>query len=84
MIEKRFLDKGLEDVKLMKSRQKELVKKEQPQKTQAEIDLMKAIQVIADSTSSQEKPSIKGIRSNRQREQIREHKNYVGEVIVNG
>jgi len=84
LIEKRFLDKGLEDVKLMKSRQKELVKKEQPQKTQAEIDLMKAIQVIADSTSSQGKPSVKGIRNNRQREQIREHKNYVGEVIVNG
>ena len=49
LIESRYRSKGLEDVSDMKSRQRELVRKEQRQKTQAEVDLTKAIQLIADS-----------------------------------
>ena len=83
LIESRFMDKGLDDVALMKSKQRELVKREGKQKTQAEVDLTKAIQLIADSCVVQVQPSTKGIRSNRQREQVKQHKNYVGEVIAN-
>ena len=83
LIESRFMDKGLNDVALMKSKQRELVKREGKQKTQAEVDLTKAIQLIADSCVVQVQPSTKGIRSNRQREQAKTHKKYVGEVIAN-
>lgn len=83
LIESRYRDKGLEDVSDMKSRQRELVRKEQRQKTQAEVDLTKAIQLIADSSRKDFSPSIKGIRSNRQKEQMRTHKNHVKEVAAN-
>lgn len=83
LIESRYRDKGLEDVSDMKSRQRELVRKEQRQKTQAEVDLTKAIQLIADSSRKDFSPSIKGIRSNRQKEQMRTHKNHVKEVAEN-
>lgn len=83
LIEKRFQDKGLDDVSLMKSKQRELVKREDKQKIQAEVDLTKAIQLIADSSVVQAEPSTKGIRSNRQREQIKTHKKYAREVIAN-
>lgn len=83
LIESRFKDKGLDDVALMKSRQRELVKREGKQKTQAEVDLTKAIQLIADSCVVQVQPSTKGIRSNRQREQAKTHKKYAREVVAN-
>ena len=83
LIEKRFQDKGIEDVMTMKNRQKELVKKVRPQKTQAEIDLARAIQLIADTKIVQSEPSIKGIRSNRKREQIKQHRNLGKEVVTN-
>lgn len=83
LIEKRFQGKGLDDVSHMKSKQRELVKRESKQKTQAEVDLTKVIQLIADSTTMQGVPSTKGIRANRKREQVKQHKNYVGEVIAN-
>ena len=83
LIESRFKDKGLNDVKAMKTKQRELVKEVLPQKTQAEVDLARSIQLIADLAVVQAEPSVKGIRSNRKREQIKEHKKYAGEVISN-
>lgn len=83
LIEKRFQDKNLADISFMKSKQRELVKRESKQKTQAEVALTKAIQLIADSTTMQSAPSTKGIRANRQREQVRQHKKYVSEVATN-
>ena len=84
LIESRFMGKGLDDVTLMKSKQRELVKREAQQKTQAEVDLAKAIQLIANSATINTQPSTKGIRNNRQREQIKTHKKYAGEVVANG
>lgn len=83
LIESRFRDKGLEKVASMKSRQRELAKREKRQKTQAEVELVKSIQVIADSTAIQTEPSTKGIRGNRQREQVKQHKQYAREVESN-
>lgn len=83
LIESRFRDKGLENVASMKSRQRELAKREKRQKTQAEVELVKSIQVIADSTAIQTEPSTKGIRGNRQREQVKQHKQYAREVESN-
>lgn len=66
----------------MKERQRKLVKEEQGTKTQAEIDLAKSIQMIADLASNKTQPSIKGIRDNRKREQIKEHKHHMKEVMA--
>lgn len=83
LIERRFKDKGLEDVNAMKSRQRELVRREMDFKTQAEIDLAKSIQMVAELASGKTEPFVKGIRDNRKREQIKEHKQYVKEVMAN-
>ena len=83
LIESRYKDRGLEEVSLMKTKQRHLVKAEEKQKTQAEVDLAKAIGVIAESSAECLHPSIKGIRNNRKREQIRTHKNHVKEVESN-
>ena len=81
LIESRFKDKDLSDVDRMKKKQRELVKEVLPQKTQAEVDLARTIQLIADTAAVQAEPSIKGIRNNRKKEQIKEHKHYAEEVI---
>ena len=83
LIESRYRDKGLDEVLQMKTKQRKLVKTEEKQKTQAEVELAKAIQVIAETSTECAKPSIKGIRNNRQREQMRAHKNHVKEVASN-
>lgn len=83
LIEKRYGNKGLNDVACMKSKQRELVKKERQQKTQAEVDLVKAIQLIGDSAATHAEPSTKGIRDNRKREQIKEHQHHAKEVVAN-
>lgn len=82
LIESRFKDKDLENVGVMKSKQRELVKREAKLKTQAEIDLTKSIQMIADLASNKTEPTVKGIRDNRKREQIKEHKNHMKEVMA--
>lgn len=83
LIESRYRDKGLDEVLQMKTKQRKLVKTEEKQKTQAEVDLAKAIQLIAETSTECARPSIKGIRNNRQREQMRTHKNHVKEVASN-
>lgn len=83
LIEKRYGNKGLNDVTRMKSKQRELVKKERQQKTQAEVDLAKAIQLIGNSAATHAEPSTKGIRDNRKREQIKEHQYHAKEVVAN-
>lgn len=83
LIESRFKDKNLEGVQSMKKQQKMLVKRELELKTQAEIDLVNHIQIIAGMTIKKDKTSIHQIRDNRKREQTRTHKNFVKEVMVN-
>lgn len=83
LIESRFKDKTLDNVQSMKNKQKDLVKREQKEKTQAEVDLIRHIENIAESASNNIKPSIKNIRNNRKREQIKEHKHHVKEVMNN-
>ena len=80
LTESRFKDKSLEAVAGMKSRQRQLVKAEQENKTQAEIDLARSIRLITDSAKKNENVSIKNIRENRKKEEIKVHKNHVREV----
>lgn len=83
LIERRFKDKTLDNVQSMKNKQKDLVRREQKEKIQAEVDLIRHIENIAESVSNNIKPSIKNIRNNRNREQIKEHKHHVKEVMNN-
>lgn len=83
LIETRFKNKSIDDVESMKLKQRQIVKKEEKNKTQAEIDLARNIQLIADMASGKESPSIKNIRENRLVEQLKSHKNFVKEVGVN-
>lgn len=84
LIETRFKNKSIYDVESMKLKQRQIVKKEEKNKTQAEIDLARNIKLIADMASGKDSPSIKNIRENRQVEQLKSHKNFVKEVGVNG
>lgn len=84
LIESRFKNKDLTDVQDMKQRQKKLVKLEQDNKTQAEIDLIEHIQTIANTTVGITEPSVKNIRDNREKEIGRTHKDFIRSVVTNG
>ena len=83
LIEGRFKDRDLSGVQDMKQKQKKLIKQEQREKTQAEVDLIKHIQTIAGNTDGIAEPSVKHIRSNRRREADRTHKDLVRSVAAN-
>ena len=80
LTESRFKNKSLEAVEGMKSKQRQLVKAEQESKTQAEIDLARSIRLITDGVKKNENVSIKHIRENRKKEEIKVHKNHVREA----
>lgn len=83
LIESRFRDKDLTEVQTMKQRQRDLIRQETENRTQAEIDLAVHISAVAGAFGGQKKPSIKSIRANREKEQKRLHKDFGKEVAVN-
>lgn len=83
LIESRFRGKSLEDVSNMKESGKQLIKKEEENRLQAEIDLAKKIQLIRESSSRSTKNDTKNIRSTRAQEERKAHINLVEEVCVN-
>ena len=83
LIESRFREKDLTGVQSMKQRQRELIRQETENRTQAEIDLAGHISAVAGASGGQKKPSIKNIRTNREKEQKRLHKDFGKEVAVN-
>ena len=80
LTQSRCKKKSLEAVADMKSKQRHLVKAEQENKTQAEIDLARSIRLITDGVKKNENVSIKNIRENRKKEEIKVHKNHVREA----
>lgn len=84
LIESRFACKTIDEVEEMKAKQKELVKVEQRDLLQAQIELVSHIETIADSKPMRTgKTSIKGVTENRRKEQSRTHKDYIKEVKLN-
>lgn len=83
LIESRYREKNLTGVQEMKRRQRDLVRQEAENKTQAEIDLAGHINAIAGASGEQAKPSVKNIRANREKEQRKLHKDLGKEVVVN-
>lgn len=83
LVESRFRDKDLTGVQAMKQRQRDLIRQETGNRTQAEIDLAGHISAVAGASGGQKKPSVKNIRANREKEQKRLHKDLGKEVAVN-
>lgn len=84
LIESRFKGKSAAEVELLKEKQKTLVKAEQINNTQAQIDLARHIEAIANNVCCQSDVRIKDIRKTRKREQQRTHKDFLKGGVVNG
>ncbi len=82
LVESRFRDKGLTGVQAMKQRQRDLIRQETGNRTQAEIDLAGHISAAVGASGGQKRPSIKNIRANREKEQERLHKDLGKEVAA--
>lgn len=82
LIESRYKNKDVEKVLDIKKAQKQLVKDERRRSMQDEIMLHKAIDVIANKGVEGE-GNIKHIRTTREKEKSRKHKDFVNEVMIN-
>ena len=80
LIESRYMDRDVEQVWDMNQSQKSMIKEEKARSMQEEITLQRVIDVIANKEV--EKGNLKHIRSTREREKERTHKDFVGEVMV--
>ena len=77
LIESRYRNKNLEEVESIKTGQKAVIKAFAKEQTQAQVDLVNHIEMIAFTTDYRGQTKIKGIRENRQKEQIKTHKDYM-------
>lgn len=77
LIESRYRNKNLEEVESIKTGQKAVIKAFTREQTQAQIDLVNHIEMIAFQTDYRGQTKIKGIRENRRKEQIKAHKDYM-------
>lgn len=83
LIESRFDGKSILNVERMKSQNRIIVKDAAADNMQAKIDLLKHISIVADTATNQGNTSIKGIRDNRKREQIKTHIDYIKDGAAN-
>ena len=77
LIESRYKGKELSDVEIMQRGQKELVKAATADNIQAQINLAQSIEIIVASVNNPDKVNIKSIRNTRQREQTKNHIDYI-------
>lgn len=82
LIESRYKGKELSDVEIMQRGQKELVKAATADNIQAQINLAQSIEIIAASVNNPDKVNIKSIRNTRQREQTKNHIDYIRGIEV--
>lgn len=83
LIESRFKDKAINEVQELKDRQKNISRQEQERKIQAEIDLSEHILAIRNSVSHDRRSDIKNIRNNRKKEERKNRKDLIEEVVAN-
>ena len=81
LIESRYRNKNMEEVESIKTGQKTIIKAFTKEQTQAQVDLVNHIEMIAFQTDYKGQTRIKGIRENRRKEQIKTHKDYVKEGV---
>ena len=80
LIENRYRDKSLPEVEILQTEQKELIKASASENTQAQIDLASFIETIASTAASEGNTNMKGIRSNRKKEQEKTHIDFMEKV----
>lgn len=79
LIESRFQGKDIIEVQELQNSQKSITKNAIGDNLQAQIDLARHIEVIADSVNRHTDVKIKNIRNTRKREQNRNHQDYMKE-----
>lgn len=77
LIESRYREKALSEVEKLREDKKKIMKSVSEENTQSKINLIHSIQTIVLSSVGNEKKTIKGIRENRKKEQMRTHQDYV-------
>lgn len=77
LIESRYRNKALSEVEKLRGDRKKIMKSISEENTQSKINLIHSIQTIVLSSVGNEKKTIKGIRENRKKEQMRTHQDYV-------
>lgn len=84
LIESRFACKPIGEVEKMKAKQKEIVKAEERDLLQAQIELVSHIETVAGSKPTRiGETSIKGVTENRQNERRKKHRDFVKEIKTN-
>ncbi|SFL97676.1 Mu transposase C-terminal domain-containing protein [Pelosinus propionicus] len=77
IIESRFEGKDLTAVQSLQTAQRDIVKGANQENLQAQINLVRHIEAIAGSVRNSADVSVKNIRDNRKREQLKHHRNYM-------
>lgn len=83
LIEGDFYGKTVRETENIREKRKNAVKQAAEDSVQAKIDLVRHIDVIANSVANNGNVNIKGIRDNRAREQRKQHIDYVRECAIN-
>lgn len=81
LIESRYKGKTLSETETLKAGQKAVIKANMSIQEQAKVNLSRDIEAICLTACARQEGSIKGIRENRQREQKKVHKDYLGGVF---
>ena len=80
LIESRFDGRSFDAVEKLKQKQRQISKDAKEYSLQAEIQLARNIEMVANMAQTTGKVSTKGIRDNRQKEQKKQHIDYVRKV----
>ena len=80
LIESRFKDKTVRDVQDVQDYSKRIIKSENHNNLQAEIDLASHIQAIVENTAIGSDNTIKSIKDTRRTETMKEHRDHVKEA----
>lgn len=78
LIESRYKGNTLSEAEALKARQKAVIKANRSIQEQAKVNLSRDIEAVCQTALARTGGSIRGIRENRQREQKKVHKDYMG------
>lgn len=77
LVERRYNGKNIEDVQILMEGQKMLISSENRRSTQAEIDLARYIETIANNVCNKTDVNVKEIRQTRKREKLKTHIDFI-------
>ena len=77
LVESRFRNETFENVKTTKAHQRQLVRYAKAANTQAQVDLINAIEVITASAAKRTDTRVQDIRTTRKKERTKAHRDYM-------